>query len=267
MIGRESVKRWTDAETQKWLMIGKNEILPRLEERVSALRPLFESATKKAREGAESELNAIERKTLQDIRAERKKQADIDERTTSAKRYKADERMAAIRDNFSRGGQYEMTGDPFNFSPRLDHYFTDKLGNRFTLGIEWGGGGFEEEMTSAKINKLWRNLGRMDAEKDEEELNYLQREAIETLAKINPAENRPRVVSFSVKRPNGDEFIPAGYIEDWVLQGISIAQRGTSKYRHLGFFQTQGEKPTNDEEDEFYDFMCAVIRKSLKGKP
>jgi len=266
MIGRESVKRWTEVETQKWLMIGKNEILPRLEERVSALRPLFESATKKAREGAESELNAIERKTLQDVRAERKKQAEEVERTKSVKRYKADERMAAIRDNFSRGGQYEMTGDPFNFSPRLDHYFTDKLGNRVSIRMEWGGDWrIDQDMTSWKINKLWRDLGRMDAEKNEEELNLLQREAIEILAKINPAENTKHVVGFSVKRPNGERFIPESYIDDWVLREISPAQRNL-KTNGLGFHQTGGEKPTNAEEDEFYGFMCAVIRKNAKGK-
>jgi hypothetical protein len=50
-----------------------------------------------------------------------------------------------------------------------------------------------------------------------------------------------------------------------VLRGISPAQRNL-KTNGLGFHQTGGENPTNAEEEEFYGFMCAVIRKSLKGK-
>ena len=267
MIGRESVKKWTEAETQKWLMIGKNDILPRLEERINGLRPLFESATQKARERAEMELNATELKLFRDLLAERKKAAEIYERRQGEQFCRANERLKAIQSNFSSGGQYSMTGDPFSrLSPRIDHYFTDKLGNRVTLGIEWGGEKFDDEITSAKLNKLWRDFNRMDEEKDEEELNYLQLEAIKMLAKINPDENKPRVISFAVRRADGSPFIPSSFIDDWVLRDVSIAQRGTSSFRQYGFNQTGGEKPTTSSEDEFYEFMCAVIRKSLKGQ-
>jgi hypothetical protein len=262
MVGTSGVKKWTEAETQRWLMIGKTDIVPRLEDRITGLRPLFESAIETAKKNAEGELNKVEMKTLMDLRAERKKEADAEARKNSKLLQDAGARLKRYKENYWMTGREAMKGDPFQQQSRkLEHYFIDELGNRVVLGLEWGG------LDNYRLNQLWRDFNRMDeaTDPDPRNVDYKQMSAARDIMAINPENNKPRLVSIGVERADGSVFIPASYIHDWVYNSVSLAERGRVGREGYSNWHTDNKKPTNAEEDEFYGAMVQTVRRTMRN--
>jgi hypothetical protein len=276
MVGTSEVKKWTDPLTQRWLMIAKQDILPKLEERCSGLRPLFESATEKAREQAEKALRPFEAKILAEIRAEKKKAED----DTKAEREKsvreAHQKLDTMKRNLDVWMRYiSQSGSEANIQECVfsnlftdgkikSRFFIDKLGNKVRLGLVWSfgvGAVSRYDWGVGKLNELWRRLNRMDGE-DKAELDYLEKSAADDINTIQGVTMKVDVID--VERPNGDRFIPAVYMNDWINARVSPADL---KERGKSFlFQTDGIKPTNAEEDRFYGAMCDNIRSNMKGE-
>ena len=262
MVGTSEVKKWTEAENQRWLMIGKTDILPKLEERIAGLRPLFESATENAREKAEKALRPNELKMLLELRAERKKEADETARKNSKLLQDAGARLKRYKENYWMTGMEAMKGDPFQQQSRkLEHYFIDELGNRVVLGLEWGG------LDNYKLNQLWRDFNRMDeaTDPDPRNVDYKQMSAARDIMAINPENNKPRLVGIGVERADGSVFIPASYIHDWVYNSVSLAERGRVGREGYSNWHTDNKKPTNAEEDDFYGAMVQTVRRTMRN--
>ena len=261
MVGKSEVKKWTEAENQRWLMIGKTDILPKLEGRIEGLRPLFESATENAREKAEKALRPNELKMLLELRAERKKEADAEARRNSKLLQDAGARLKRYEENYWMLGNYKMKGDPFKEkSPQLSHYFIDELGNKVVLGLTWGG------LDLHKLNRLWRDFNRMDeaTDPDPRNVDYKQMSAARDIMAINPEKNKPSLFSIGVERADGSVFIPASYIHDWVYNSVSLAQRNKADTAGYSNWHTDNKKPTNAEEDDFYGAMVQTVRRTMR---
>jgi hypothetical protein len=261
MVGTSEVKKWTEAENQRWLMIGKQDILPKLEGRIEGLRPLFESATENAKEKAEKALRPNELKMLLELRAERKKEADETARKNSKLLQDAGARLKRYKENYWMTGKEEMTGDPFEQQSRkLEHYFIDELGNKVVLGLTWGG------LDLHKLNQLWRDFNRMDeaTDPDPRNVDYKQISAARDIMALNPENNKPSLFSIGVERADGSVFIPASYIHDWVYNSVSLAQRNKKDTAGYSNWHTDNKKPTNAEEDDFYGAMVQTVRRTMR---